>query len=74
VFTLLALALALARELSGEAQLARAEQQASTARACHCGAPEHTAPETAPLSRQTRRELYVRVTEARFTGGVKRCC
>jgi hypothetical protein len=56
-----ALTLALAKELSGEAQLARAHEQTVH---CHrddaCGC-------------QTVKEVYVEVTEQRFNG-VRRCC
>ncbi len=55
-----ALTLALAKELSGEAQFERA-QMAQTA-PCHCDAPP-------PTTEQT----YVATTEQRFTG-VRRCC
>jgi carbon starvation protein len=54
----LALAVALARELSGEAQLERARQQV-----CTC----HEAPAKTP------EVLYVQTTEERFNG-VRRCC
>lgn len=54
----LALAVALARELSGEAQLERARQQVCT---CHEATPK------------TPEALYVQTTEERFNG-VRRCC
>jgi carbon starvation protein len=60
-----ALGLALARELSGEAQLARAQQQAASA-ACHevadgsCQAP-------------AAQHVYLQETQRRFNG-VRRCC
>jgi carbon starvation protein len=53
-----AIALGLAKELSGEAALERAQQDAS-AQACVCAA--------------SRDAAYLRATEARFTG-VRRCC
>ena len=56
---LFALLFALARELSGEAQLDRARQQAC---GCQAGHPERT-PE----------KIYVEVVNQRFNG-VKRCC
>jgi len=56
-----ALTLALAKELSGEAQLARAQQQAT-----QC-ARENGHPA------QSAEKLYVEVTEQRFNG-VRRCC
>jgi carbon starvation protein len=59
-----ALTLALAKELSGEAHLERA--QAAQVHECHCdhhaGTPE-----------KTTSQLYVETTEQRFTG-VRRCC
>jgi len=55
---LFALALALAKELSGEAQLERARQQSVI---CECEAHGHDA------------RLYQRVTEERFNG-IRRCC
>jgi carbon starvation protein len=65
VLGLLALALALARELSGEAQLERAKHEA-TCTHCH----DHHA----TLSRSSTQALYVQVTEARYTGKINRCC
>jgi len=53
-----ALALALAKELSGESHLERAQQQAPAVCTCH------------PTS---VRQIYVEVTEQRFNG-VRRCC
>ena len=53
-----ALALALAKELSGESHLERAQQQAPAVCTCH------------PTSAQ---QIYVEVTEQRFNG-VRRCC
>jgi carbon starvation protein len=57
-----ALALALSKELSGEAAIERAQQQASV---CECGRAHHANGVTP--------ELYVEVTEQRFNG-VRRCC
>jgi carbon starvation protein len=53
-----ALALALAKEWSGESHLERAQQQAQTVCACHPANPQ---------------QIYVEVTEQRFNG-VRRCC
>jgi hypothetical protein len=53
-----ALALALAKEWSGESHLDRARQQAQAVCECH------------PASTQ---QIYVEVTEQRFNG-VRRCC
>jgi hypothetical protein len=53
-----ALALALAREWSGESHLERAQQQAQAVCRCH------------PAQAQ---EIYVEATEQRFSG-VRRCC
>jgi len=55
------LAVALAKELSGEAQLARAQQQAIHCE-CRAGDPDRAA-----------QKIYVEVTEQRFNG-VRRCC
>ena len=57
------LALALAKELSGEAQLDRAHQQ--QAAICDCAPGQHPAKSDA--------QIYVETTEHRFTG-VRRCC
>lgn len=57
------LALALAKELSGEAQLDRAHQQ--QAAICDCGHTHQAAKSDA--------QIYVETTEQRFTG-VRRCC
>lgn len=54
------LALALARELSGEAHFERAQQK----QAAQCPCAEH---------RQTTGQIYVATTEQRFSG-VRRCC
>jgi carbon starvation protein len=54
----LALGVALAKELSGEAQMARAQQQA-----CECHEPDARTP----------KQIYVNMTERRFNG-VNRCC
>jgi carbon starvation protein len=75
IFSLLTLALALARELSGEAALDRAQQTAS---ACDCGLPaDHTVslPGEQKVSTPptTREQLYVQTVEKRFTG-INRCC
>lgn len=56
------LALALAKELSGEAQLERVHQQQATV--CDCGATHPS---------KTDAQIYVETTEQRFTG-VRRCC
>jgi len=57
------LALALAKELSGEAQLERAQQQQATV--CDCNHAHQPAKSGA--------QIYVETTEHRFTG-VRRCC
>ncbi len=57
-----ALTLALAKELSGEAQLERAQQQAAH---CQCGHAETNGP--------SAQKVYVEVTEQRFNG-IRRCC
>jgi hypothetical protein len=55
-----ALTLALAKELSGENQLERAQQ----AQAHECNCDEHA---------KSAEQIYVETTEKRFTG-VRRCC
>ena len=79
VFSLLALALALAKELSGEAQLERAQASADLCL--------RTSPEEGPARpavglpgeippekhQQTQPQVYVAVTRERFTG-IRRCC
>ena len=59
--TLIALALALARELSGEADLERAHGEACVVAASSGGAKEEA------------QSVYLRHTEKRFTG-IRRCC
>jgi carbon starvation protein len=68
---LLALAFALLKELSGEASLDRAKQQATL---CECDHPKenHNAA-MAPKNAGGDKQLYVEVTERRFNG-VTRCC
>jgi hypothetical protein len=66
-----ALALALARELSGEAHLERAQQQAcACSRACESADQPRT---DVRGGDKTKQQLYVEVTEQRFNG-VRRCC
>jgi carbon starvation protein len=81
VFSLFALALALAKELSGEAALERAQHQANL---CEC-APTPASPcagrikidllaeKSGKDGGKNRQELFVRVTEQRFDG-INRCC
>jgi carbon starvation protein len=57
-----ALALALAKELSGEAAIERAHQQAAI---CKCNQVEH--------DDRNSQKIYLEVTERRFNG-VRRCC
>jgi carbon starvation protein len=74
LFSLVALAFALAKELSGEAALDRAQQ---TANLCACGLPAHPkidllgAESSSPAP--TKEQLYVRTVERRYEG-VNRCC
>ena len=74
VMSVVALAFALARELSGEAQVDRL-QNASLP--CPCGHPHRTEPSSTaanPAPRPlTRTEAYVLMTERRFKG-INRCC
>jgi hypothetical protein len=68
VVSLLALLLGLARELSGEAQLERA-QHAQTP--CLCA--EHAAFKVRAEAKSPE-ELYLEHVEQRFSGSVNRCC
>lgn len=66
------LAVALARELSGEAHLARAQEQAAQKPCCHtevAGDPDIGK----KGSRQKLQETYVRVSEERYRN-IRRCC
>ena len=76
----LALAVALAKELSGEAQLERATPP--TARVCNCATPETIAEPvglnligkgTRQTYRQERQRRYLAATEERFKS-IRRCC
>jgi carbon starvation protein len=80
LFHLLALALALARELSGEAAIARAQQAARAPDAppplsewldCACG--HHHEPGFSPSGQRPLSEIYLEVAEKRFKG-INRCC
>jgi hypothetical protein len=66
------LALALAKELSGEAALERAQHQANES---HCAGTGTAAASVTPggYGRAEAGKLYVAVTEQRFHG-VRRCC
>jgi carbon starvation protein len=64
LLSLFTLGLALAKELSGEAQLERAQEQAQL---CPCGSHQHQA------DKKAQGKLFVEVTESRFNG-VRRCC
>jgi len=59
-----ALALTLAKELSGEAQMDRARQE--TQAVCACDRHQ-------PVAAKTDEQLYVEMTKERFTG-INRCC
>ncbi len=68
------LALALARELSGEARLERARELAQTVPVCHTeAAGQACAHANAGEDRKAQAQRYVQVTEERFKG-VRRCC
>jgi carbon starvation protein len=69
---LFALGCALARELSGEAEMDRARQTAVVCAAEHAGPAGATLGVPAP-GRETDRQRYVAMTEHRFRG-VRRCC
>ena len=60
----LALTIALAKELSGEAHLERAKQEIATSECAH---DEHQ------HANKTDAKIYLETTERRFTG-VRRCC
>ncbi|HLP78429.1 MAG TPA: carbon starvation CstA family protein, partial [Candidatus Paceibacterota bacterium] len=64
--SLLALGFALAKELSGEAHLERAQQ----AQLCHCHPPNEAVD---PLNSKLSQAVYVETTEQRFNG-IRRCC
>ncbi len=77
VLSLFALGLALAKELSGEAALARAQRTA-----CVCAQPQHACAvvkvdllgeRSAAEEREKQQRLYVAETERRFNG-INRCC
>jgi len=71
LFSLLALAFALAKELSGEAALERARQ---TANGCVCGsASHHKINLLGERENPTKEQLYVETVERRFNG-INRCC
>jgi carbon starvation protein len=71
IFSILALGIGLARELSGEAQIDRLERH-QTACACRHGELDRQAPEELD-PRRARQQAYLRMTEKRFSG-VNRCC
>jgi hypothetical protein len=66
------LAFALAKELSGEAEMERAGQ---AARFCECGHDENDrlADRRGIPARKTGVQVYLEVAERRFKGG-RRCC
>lgn len=66
------LGLSLAKELSGEAQLERAQNQAQVCE-CRHAAPDSIDAQSHRGSEEQRQRLYVEVTEQRFNG-VRRCC
>jgi hypothetical protein len=68
VMGLVALAFALAKELSGEAQIERTQQAANL---CECAHPQVGCNED--RKREQVQQLYLEVTEQRFNG-VRRCC
>jgi carbon starvation protein len=72
VASLVGLGFALAKELSGEAQLERAQQ---TAKLCECGhdTSRQSALNQGKEARQQKGQIYLEVTERRFKG-VRRCC
>jgi carbon starvation protein len=70
--SVLALAFALGKELSGEAQMERAQQAAQ-----HCGCSQadhgHAAVQSAMGDRKTSQRLYVALTEKKHDG-ITHCC
>ncbi len=77
VLGVLALGIGLARELSGEAQMDRAQQAAT---ACQCGEEGHAergglavSGRRGPQARKDAQQVYLEVTE-RAHNGVRRCC
>ena len=74
LFSLIALAFALSKELSGEAALERAQRSATL---CDCGPTRHQKinlpGEQRPSSPPTREQLYLQTVERRFNG-INRCC
>jgi carbon starvation protein len=66
VFSIIALAFALAKELSGEAAMERAQIVEN-----NCCAEKHRESNPETKSKET---IYVKETERRFSGGVNRCC
>ena len=66
------MAFALAKELSGEAEMDRARQVATL---CECGHREAGCPAemNASQARQADARVYVEVAEKRFKG-IKQCC
>ncbi|MDB6034477.1 MAG: carbon starvation protein, partial [Verrucomicrobiales bacterium] len=72
VLTLLTLSLALLRELSGEAHLERARQQAS-ASLCHNEADHCHAEVSSSASRKSAQQAYLEATDKKYRS-VNRCC
>jgi len=71
VMGLMAIGFGLAKELSGEAHMERAQQTAMT---CHCAAGGiESAHSTKSGTGKTPEQLYVEMTEKRFKG-INRCC
>ncbi|MEP6664022.1 MAG: carbon starvation CstA 5TM domain-containing protein, partial [Verrucomicrobiota bacterium] len=70
LFSLLALGLALAKELSGESALERAQLLEKTA----CCMKNENAAGVAVDEKKALEKIYVQETEKRFNGGVNRCC
>ena len=73
VMGLLALGIGLARELSGEAQMDRAQQAAAALCQCDHGDQQPRAAKDQILTRQLEQRVYLEVTEHR-SKGVRRCC
>jgi carbon starvation protein len=71
VMGVVAIGFALAKELSGEAHMERAQQMAEI---CQCATGEHAVSEETKAARhKTPEQMYVEITEKRFSG-VNRCC
>jgi carbon starvation protein len=72
VLSLIGLAFALAKELSGEGQMERARESATRCE-CHVESENQLSSSGESHSRDTEKKLYLTLTEQRFKG-IRRCC